>query len=821
MRVVGTAEIDTEPLGNDEYGAREYELKNSGQIAGLGNDANDLNVPEAWTVTSVSDQIVVAVIDSGVELFHPDLNVITGYDADTGAVGGAPHDLEMHGTGCAGNVGAIRNNVIGTIGTAPGVKIMPIYRGTTIASLVSAFNLAVQHGAKVISNSWGGVGAYSAPIEAAVKDALAAGRSVLFSAGNGPNNPPYTYETGFPCSLTASSDVICVGASSPTDEYKGASSSDGIFTWGSSYVGVHPDVVAPGPWSYTTDLLGAAGMNTDEAVTGIDPDYTNEFGGTSSSTPKVAGIVALMLSKNPDLTPNQVKTILRNTAHDIDAPGIDVRTGAGRVDAFAAVNAVPVNFLLTVTKVGNGTVTSNPAGIDCGTTCSETFVSGTSVTLTATPSAGNTFAGWSGDCSGTTCTLSMTAAKNVIATFNTIVPISLGVALDNTTLAWSTNGDAPWFGQSAVSFLGGSAAQSGPITDNQTSHLDTTVTGPGTLTFYWKVSSESCCDKLTLSMDGTKQFFISSEVDWQQKTVAIPSGQHIISWSYSKDGSVSSGQDAGWVDQVVSPAPPPVSYLLSVSKNGQGAITSNPAGIDCGAVCSGNFTAGTSVTLTATPQTGYTFESWAGDCISTALTCTLLMDDAETVVANFKANQTITFGAAPTIVVGGAGTVTASGGASGNPVTFSSTTPAVCTTSGINGSSVAGVAAGTCTIAANQAGDADYNPAPQVTQSFVVTSTAGFILTINNLNLPGGSVTSNVEGINCGTVCSKSYTSGTIVNLQAIPLDGYMFSGWGDGCSGYANTCIVTVNAAKTVTANFEIFKKKRSPSWRAWLLSQ
>jgi len=57
--------------------------------------------------------------------------------------------------------------------------------------------------------------------------------------------------------------------------------------------------------------------------------------------------------------------------------------------------------------------------------------------------------------------------------------------------------------------------------------------------------------------------------------------------------------------------------------------------------------------------------------------------------------------------------------------------------------------------------------------------------------------------------------------LQAIPLDGYMFSGWGDGCSGYANTCIVTVNAAKTVTANFEIFKKKRSPSWRAWLLSQ
>lgn len=399
--------------------------------------------------------------------------------------------------------------------------------------------------------------------------------------------------------------------------------------------------------------------------------------------------------------------------------------------------------------------------------------------------------------------------------------VSLGEALNNTLLTWTTTGNANWRGQTLITHDGVDAARSGTIINNQASNLETTVTGPGNLMYYWKVSSESCCDKLTLSMDGTKLFSISDEVDWQQKTVAIPSGQHIISWSYSKDGSVSSGQDAGWVDQVVSPALPPVSYLLTVTKNGQGTITSFPAGIDCGATCSGNFSAGTSVTLTATPQTGYTFESWAGDCISTALTCTLLMDDAETVVANFKANQTITFGAAPTIVVGGAGTVSASGGASGNPVTFSSTTPAVCTTSGINGSSVAGVAAGTCTIAANQAGKADYNPAPQVTQSFVVTSTAGFILTINNLNLPGGSVTSNVGGINCGTVCSKSYTSGTIVNLQAIPLDGYMFSGWGDGCSGYANTCIVTVNAAKTVTANFEIFKKKRSPSWRAWLLSQ
>lgn len=399
--------------------------------------------------------------------------------------------------------------------------------------------------------------------------------------------------------------------------------------------------------------------------------------------------------------------------------------------------------------------------------------------------------------------------------------VSLGEALDNTLLTWTTTGNANWFGQTLTTHDGVDAAQSGTIIDNQASHLETTVTGPGTLTYYWKVSSEANYDYLKFKLDGTEQFSISGEVNWQQKTVDIPSGQHTISWSYSKDGSVNGGQDAGWVDQVVSPVLPPVNFLLTVSKNGQGTVISNPAGIDCGKVCSANYTAGISVTLTATPQTGYTFGSWAGDCIGTAQTCTLLMDDPEAVVANFKANQTIIFGAAPTIVVGGIGTVSATGGASGNPVTFSSTTPAVCTTSGANGSTVAGVATGTCTIAANQAGNADYNPAPQVTQSFAVTVITGFTLTVNNLNLPGGSVTSNPAGINCGKVCSNGYASGTIVDLQATPRDGYLFSGWGGVCSGYANTCTLTINTAKTVTANFEIFKKKRSPSWRVWLLSQ
>ena len=337
LRVVGTTDVDTEPVGNDTYGARLYEMKNAGQIAGLGNDNNDTQVTEAWDLVSVSSDVVVAVVDSGVDLTHPDLNLVTGYDPD-GTVGGGPRG--SHGTAVAGNVGAIGDNSLGVLGMAPCVKIMPVYMGSSFADIADAIDEAVAHGADVLSNSWGWVGSPSADIEGAINDALNAKRVVLFAAGNGPDRPPWTYEVAFPGSLTGTTDVITVGASSPTDEHKAAASSDGSFGWGSSYIGDGPDIVAPSPWSYTTDRQGAAGYHDGSLIDPSDlqsADYTPTFGGTSSATPKVAGIVALMLSANPDLTPHQVKEILRETAEDIDVPGVDDKTGAGRVNAKKAV----------------------------------------------------------------------------------------------------------------------------------------------------------------------------------------------------------------------------------------------------------------------------------------------------------------------------------------------------------------------------------------------------------------------------------------------------------------------------------------------------
>ena len=98
-----------------------------------------------------------------------------------------------------------------------------------------------------------------------------------------------------------------------------------------------------------------------------------------------------------------------------------------------------------------------------------------------------------------------------------------------------------------------------------------------------------------------------------------------------------------------------------------------------------------------------------------------------------KANQTITFGPVPSVSVGSTATISATGGASGNPVIFSSLTPTVCTVSGTNGNTVTGVATGICTIAANQAGNADYNAAPQIMQTFNVSQGSQANASINCL----------------------------------------------------------------------------------------
>ena len=138
--------------------------------------------------------------------------------------------------------------------------------------------------------------------------------------------------------------------------------------------------------------------------------------------------------------------------------------------------------------------------------------------------------------------------------FNT----NLDAALNATNLVWNTfsynQKQSPaygsWFAENQVTHDGAAAAQSGAITNTEESTLQTTVTGPGTLAFWWKVSSEADYDFLKFYLDGANAAAISGEADWKKLTLTIPPGNHTLRWSYSKDASVSDGQDAGWLDQV-------------------------------------------------------------------------------------------------------------------------------------------------------------------------------------------------------------------------------------------------------------------------------
>lgn len=130
------------------------------------------------------------------------------------------------------------------------------------------------------------------------------------------------------------------------------------------------------------------------------------------------------------------------------------------------------------------------------------------------------------------------------------LPPSLNFALDNTNLSWTTSGDAPWFGQSEVTHDGESAAQSGSLGDQQSSTLETTVTGPGTLTFWWKLTNGGDDFFMQFYVGSDPQDFLGADTDWTQKTYHLGAGEHDLSWQVFS-GNGTSPSDAAYLDEVV------------------------------------------------------------------------------------------------------------------------------------------------------------------------------------------------------------------------------------------------------------------------------
>lgn len=129
--------------------------------------------------------------------------------------------------------------------------------------------------------------------------------------------------------------------------------------------------------------------------------------------------------------------------------------------------------------------------------------------------------------------------------------LTLGEALDNTNVEWIIGYDADWFPITSPSYDGIDAARSGVIDDEQTSAIGASFIGPGTLSFWWKVSSEFNADIYVFFVNGELIDWISGETGWLHKEARLSAKTNFVSWEYSKDFVLSEGDDAAYLDQVI------------------------------------------------------------------------------------------------------------------------------------------------------------------------------------------------------------------------------------------------------------------------------
>jgi subtilisin family serine protease len=315
----------------------------------------------AWSLeTGQTNPVIVAVIDSGIDYYHPDINPNTiwrnaaetpnGIDDDNDGYvddligwnfvsdNNNPWDDAGHGTLVSGIIAAASDNGIGITGINWGARIMPLkvlnFSGAGRSSgIAEAIFYAVKHGARVINLSLGGQ-QISETERLAVDYAYKQGVLVVVAAGNSAENTK-TY------GLASLPNVIAVGASDVNDKRAGFSN------WGEAV-----DIVAPG-----VNVLSLRARRTDVSLVSGQKNYKPgadfvgpeakyyHATGTSFAAPYVTGVASLLFAHNPQLTPDQVKRMILQSARDIDVPGIDQFTGYGLVDAHAALQADPEFFI--------------------------------------------------------------------------------------------------------------------------------------------------------------------------------------------------------------------------------------------------------------------------------------------------------------------------------------------------------------------------------------------------------------------------------------------------------------------------------------------
>jgi Fe-S cluster biogenesis protein NfuA len=529
-------------------------------------------------------------------------------------------------------------------------------------------------------------------------------------------------------------------------------------------------------------------------------------------------------------------------------------SSAKEVNAEFKLSAKP-KYALKVTKEGSGTgtVTSSPAGINCGGDCEEEYEEGKEVTLTATADPGSAFSGWSGCASEPEgkCKVTMSSAKEVTASFATAQKLSVTLEGTGTGKVKSTPAgiDCPptceaefatgtavtlkaspdpgsvfstWKGCEVVNgrecevTMSAAKAVKAKFTEVKTLSVEKEGSGIGSIkTTPGGISCLSACDSAEAVYATGKLITV---------TAPPAKGSAFVEWGGDCSGTGPCTVTMSEAKSVTAEFAPIPKLALTVNKSGssgQGTVKSKPASVNCGATCStqtSGFYEASVVELTATPYKGSVFTEWTGGCSGASPTCLVTMSTAKTVSAVFTGSPSAS--TVPLTVTKAAGTGTGKvqslpGGVNCDAACSSyvaafkagvkvalKPTPFKDSTFTEWGGACSG--SGACEVTMSEA--------QEVTAKF--TKIPVKLLTVNKAGGGTGAVKSKPAGVNCGLTCptttaffqgTNSLLEATQILLTATPGKGSGAAVW-TGCDSEpaVNQCQVAVNSDKTVTAKFE-----------------
>ncbi len=440
-------------------------------------------------------------------------------------------------------------------------------------------------------------------------------------------------------------------------------------------------------------------------------------------------------------------------------------------------------FTLNVNAV-NGTVTKVPN--------QTTFNYGTSVLLTATPAAGYSFTGWTGDATGTSnsLTITMNSNKNITAnfaltpadTYTLNVTSSLGgTAVKNPNQAGYANGTSVQVTatpNTGYSFSGWSGDATGttnplPVTMNSDKNIVANFTLTPVITYSLTVIANN---GVVVKNPNQANYNQGSTV---QLTATPNSGYTFTGWSGDATGTtnpltvtMNSNKNITAIFTLI----PASTYTLNVTAV-NGTVEKNPS--------QATYLAGTNVQLTATPNSGYSFTGWSGDATGSENPLLVQMNSNKNITAIFTLTPTITYTLNVTAVNG---TIVKNP----NQPNYNQGTTVQLTATPNNGyifSGWSGDASGT-----NNPLTVTMNSNKNITANFTLIPASTYTLNATAIN---GSVTKNPN--------SPTYASGSIIQLTATPNTGYTFTSWGGDATGSTNPLNVTMNANKEIVANFSI----------------